>query len=65
MLGHNECIFKLFQFTDKLRTAEDGTHIILPKDDVIGIIISAFQSCEFGFGHKMSDNQLEQVNKNI
>jgi hypothetical protein len=35
----------------------------VPKDDCAGIMISAFQSHEFGFGMHICDEQLNEVNK--
>jgi len=36
----------------------------MPKDDKMGIMISAFQSQEFGFGLKiLTEEQLKEVNE--
>ena len=34
----------------------------MPKDDGLGVMISAFQSHEFGFGTPVTPDQLEEVN---
>ncbi len=34
-----------------------------PKDDGLGVMISGFQSREFGFGLVVSDEQLKEVNE--
>lgn len=47
-LGQDECIFKQFSFSPKSWTAPDGKKAIIPKDDGLGIMISAFVSGEFG-----------------
>ena len=50
-LGHDECIFKQYQFTNKLWVGDDdGGFPIIPKDEGAGIMISAFQTHKFGFG---------------
>ena len=63
MLGHDECIFKQFQFTNKSWVSDDGTHKILPKDKGMGVMISAFQSREFGFGRPLTEDELRRVNE--
>ena len=63
LLGHDECIFKQFQFTNKGWVSDEGVREILPKDKGMGVMISAFQSREFGFGMELSSEQLQQVNK--
>ena len=40
----------------------DGSTSLLPKDDVIDLIISAFTSCELGFGFTVSVKILDEVN---
>ena len=63
MLGHDECIFKQYHFTNKLWVRNDNTRPILPQDKGAGLMISAFQCCEFGFGHPLTKEELEQVNQ--
>ncbi len=41
----------------------DGERNIAPKDDGLGVMISAFQSREFGLGVVVSDEQLKEVNE--
>jgi hypothetical protein len=48
--GQDECIFKQFLFTGKAWTAPDGQKPVIPKDEGLGVMISAFVSREFGFG---------------
>eukprot|EP00978_Attheya_sp_CCMP212_P043359 scaffold281372_cov41-Attheya_sp.AAC.1 len=62
--GQDECIFKQFTFTPKAWTAPDGQKSMIPKDEGLGILISAFVSCGFGFGFYISLEDLEnKVNK--
>ena len=49
--------------TTKSWVGLDGATIIVPKDDGLGVMISAFQSREFGFGLLVTDKQLKEVNK--
>ena len=60
--GHDESIFKQFTFSLKSWIGLNGESVIMPKDDGMGIMISAFQSQEFGFGLKnLSEEQLKTV----
>ena len=61
--GQDECIFKQFTFTPKAWTAPDGQKSMIPKDEGLGVMISAFVSREFGFGYFISIEDLEKVNK--
>jgi hypothetical protein len=61
--GQDECIFKQFTFTPKAWTAPDGQKSMIPKDEGLGVMISAFVSREFGFGFAISLEDLEKVNK--
>ena len=61
--GHDESIFKQFLILLKTWIGPDGERNIAPKDDGLGVMISAFQSREFGFGVVVSDEQLKEVNE--
>ena len=50
IFGHDVCIFKQFTFSLKGWTGPNGETVPMPKDDGLGLMISAFQSQEFGFG---------------
>ena len=63
LFGHDESIFKQFTFTTKSWTAPSGERVLIPKDEGRGIMISAIQSREFGFGMTLTDQQLEVVNE--
>jgi hypothetical protein len=47
--GQNECIFKQFAFAPKALTAPDGQKSMIPKDQGLGVMMSAFASRQFGF----------------
>jgi hypothetical protein len=61
--GHDECIFKQFIMTNKSWIGPNGETVAVPKDDEQGLMISAFQSREFGFGMPLNEEQLKEVNK--
>jgi hypothetical protein len=60
--GQDEAIMKQHCFTTKAWTAPSGQKAITPKDEGMGVMISAFLSREFGFGLKLSQEQLQKVN---
>ena len=60
--GQDECIFKQYPFTGITWVGQNGEMPIVPKDKGYGIMISAFQSREFGFGFPMNCGQLKFVN---
>ena len=62
-LGQDEYIFKQFTFTTKSWTAPDGQKALVPKDDGMGIMISAFVSREFGYGLKLSQEDILKINQ--
>ena len=59
LVGHNECIYKQYQFTGKSWVGDNKARPIIPKDEGSGLMISAFQSREFGFGLWITDEQLK------
>ena len=63
IFGHDECIFKQFTMAGKQWYGPNKETYIVPKDDGMGIMISAFQSREFGFGMHMTAHDLQQVNE--
>ena len=62
IFGQDECIFQQYLFRKKQWVGPNGERALLPKSDGYGIMVSAFQSREFGFGMDMSDSELEAVN---
>ncbi len=50
IFGHDECIFKQYSMTNKSWKGPNGETAPVPNDDGAGLMISAFQSREFGFG---------------
>ena len=62
VFGQDECIVKQYQFTQKSWNGPNGETALIPKDDGLGVMISAFVSCEFGFGFELTTGQLQEVN---
>jgi hypothetical protein len=63
MFGHDESIFKQYHSTKSAWVDPDGKMTIMPKDDGQGLMISALQSREFGFGLEINDDMLERINE--
>ena len=61
--GQDKAIMKQCCFTTKAWTAPSGQKAIVPKDEGLGMMISAFVSREFGFGLKLSQEQLQKINQ--
>ena len=61
--GHDECIFWQFIFTGLAWVGVKGELPIIPKDEGFGIMVSAFQSREFGFGFALTLDNLKAVNE--
>ena len=62
IIGQDEAIFKQYLFRMK-RWQIGKTRAAMPKDDGAGVMISGFQSREFGFGLEMSVDDLRRVNE--
>ncbi len=63
ILGHDEAIMKQYLLTNKHWTGPNGEKAISPKDEGLGIMISAFQSRELGFGMKITEEDLARINR--
>jgi hypothetical protein len=61
--GHEEAIIKQFTLTTKGWVGPNGETAIVPKDDGAGLMLSAFQCREFGFGLQMSEQDHALVNE--
>ncbi len=62
-IGHNEAIMKQYLLTKKQWRGPNGETALVPKDEGLGIMISAMMSREFGWGIDITKQQLEKVNK--
>ena len=61
--GHDECIFRQFIFTGSAWQGTKGEQGIIPKDEGNGLMVSAFQSRELGFGLELTLTQIQVVNE--
>jgi hypothetical protein len=63
VFGQDTCIVKQYLFTQKSWNGPNGETAFIPNNDGLGVMISAFVSCEeFGFGFKPMTEQLQEVN---
>jgi hypothetical protein len=58
----DESIFNQFSFNSKQWVGPSGERSMLPKSAGMGVMVSAFQSREFGWGMEIDDNQLVLIN---
>ena len=63
MIGQDECIFKQYLLIKKQWVLPDGTTAVNPKEEGMRIMLSSFCSCDFGYGFKLSAEQLAIVNQ--
>ena len=63
LIGHNKYIFKQYQFTNQSWVADKKLQPIIPKEEGTGVMISAFQSRELGFGRLLAVEELKKVNE--
>ena len=59
-LGQYKAIFKQYIFTKNMWTHKDEFKIV-PKDEVYGIMILAFQFLEFGLGYSLTVPYLQKI----
>ena len=62
IFGHDECIFKQYLLTKKSWFGPDGELALVPKDEGQGVMISALQSREFGFGMCLTEEEQKKIN---
>jgi hypothetical protein len=63
VFGQDESVFNQFSFNGKQWTGPSGERSILPKSDGLGVMVSAFQSREMGFGVIITEEQLKKINE--
>ncbi len=63
ILGHDKMIIKQYLLAKKGWTGQNGQVGFVPKDDGIGLMISAIQSREFGFGLELTQENINKVNE--
>ena len=62
VFGQDECIVKQYSFTHKSWNGPNREQALIPKDDGLGVMISAFVSREFGYGVALTSEELHCVN---
>ena len=62
IFGQDECVFSQFLLPTKQWVGPNGERALLPKTDGMSLMVSAFQSREFGFGLEITCSQLEEIN---
>ena len=63
ILGQDESIYNQSAFGSKQWVEKNGERAFLPKSDGAGVMISAFQAREFGWGLKLTSEQLRRINE--
>jgi hypothetical protein len=53
---------KQYSFTHKSWNGPNRERALIPKDDGLGVMISAFVSREFGYGMALTSDELQRVN---
>jgi hypothetical protein len=63
MFGQDEAIFKQYLLSPRAWCGRNGERPLLPKDEGQGVMLSVFQSREFGFGFdNLSEEELQRIN---
>jgi hypothetical protein len=62
IIGQDESIFYQYSVTSKMWVKGNGKQPLLPKSEGTGKMISGFQSRDFGYGLKMTQEQFDSVN---
>jgi hypothetical protein len=60
IFGQDESDFNHFLLGNRQWVGPEGQRALLPKTDVLSLVISAFQSRETGFGQNLSRMQLDE-----
>jgi len=63
LFGQDESVFNQFLLGNRQWVGPAGQRALLPKTDGLGIMLSAFQSRETGFGLNLSATQLSEINE--
>ena len=63
IFGQDEAIFNQYSLNNLQWIGPNGVRALLPKTSGYGIMISAFQSRELGFGLNITSDDLHEINK--
>jgi hypothetical protein len=62
LFGQDECVFSQYLMGSRQWVGPSGERALLPKNEGMGLMVSAFQSREFGFGFEITAEQLAAIN---
>ena len=63
IFGQEESVFNQYLLGNRQWVGPEGQRALLPKTDGLGLMLSAFQSRETGFGLKLSSIQIGEINE--
>jgi hypothetical protein len=63
IFGQDESVYNQYLLGNRQWVGPEGQRALLPKTDGLGLMLSAFQSRETGFGLKLSSIQLSEINE--
>ena len=63
IFGQDEFVFSQLSFNGMQWVGPSGKRSILPKNDGMGVMVSAFQSREFGWGMEITNQQMVRINQ--
>mmetsp|Transcript_27620 Transcript_27620/g.59008 ORF Transcript_27620/g.59008 Transcript_27620/m.59008 type:complete len:743 (+) Transcript_27620:485-2713(+) len=63
IIGQDESVYNQFAFGSKQWVGKAGERAFLPKSNGAGVMISAFQSREFGFGMELTADEMKNINE--
>ena len=63
IIGQDESVYNQFSFGCKQWVGKAGERAFLPKSGGAGVMISAFQAREFGWGLELTAGELERINE--
>ena len=62
VIGQDESIYNQFAFGSRQWVGAAGERAFLPKSESAGVMVSAMQCSEFGFGMELTDEELTKTN---
>ncbi|KAI2503952.1 hypothetical protein MHU86_10518 [Fragilaria crotonensis] len=63
IFGQDESVFNQYLIGNRQWVGHEGQRALLPKTEGMGLMLSAFQSPETGFGLKLSRIQISEINE--
>ena len=62
LIGQDESIYKQFSITAEQWALLNIETVPNPKEEGQGVMLSSFVLCDFGYGHNLTEAQLDQIN---